>query len=60
MDPQNFNQNKTVSDCRHLRSEMRTVIMTIRKYEDDKQYAEYCEGIIEACRKALTIICGDD
>lgn len=52
--------SKTVSDCRYLRAQMRTVIETIRKYEDDKAYAEYCEGIIEACRKALTIICGDD
>ncbi len=51
--------SKTVYDCRHLRQEMRTVIETIRKYEEDKVYAEYCEGILEACRAALTIITGD-
>jgi len=52
--------NKTVSDARAIRAQLRTAILTCRKYEDDKAYAEYCEGIMEACRAALTVICGAD
>lgn len=50
----------TVSDARHIRRVMREAIVTIRKYETDKAYAEYCEGIYEACRKALELIAGED
>lgn len=56
-----FNEgNKTASDARAIRQQLRTAIETCRKYEEDKAFAEYCEGIMEACRKALTIIAGDD
>lgn len=55
-----MDQNKTVSDARHIRAELRQAILTCRKYEEDKAYAEYCEGIMEACRAALTVICGAD
>jgi len=56
-----FNEsNRTASDARAIREQLRTAILTCRKYEEDKAFAEYAEGIMEACRKALTILCGDD
>lgn len=51
--------NKTVSDFRHARQVLRTIILEVRKNEDDKNYAEYCEGILEAARAALNLIAAE-
>jgi hypothetical protein len=51
--------NKTVSDFRHARQVLRSIILEVRKNEEDKNYAEYCEGILEAARAALNLIASE-
>jgi hypothetical protein len=53
------NLSKTVSDFRHARQLLRQIILEVRKNEEDKQFAEYCEGILEAARAALNIIAAE-
>lgn len=54
-----MNGNPTVREFRNARVRLRQLIEFVRKEEDDKAFAEYCEGIIEAARAALNVIAGE-
>lgn len=48
-----------VSDVRHVIAQIQSFKIKYRKTEEDLQYKEWCEGIMDAAIGALKVISGD-
>jgi hypothetical protein len=48
-----------IEKTKHIQSKLQELKLEIRKYEEDKMYAEYLEGVIESAKRVLNIITND-
>lgn len=54
-----MNDNLTVRRAQELRALLFDFIREVRKYEEDQNFKEYCEGVIQGARACLGVISGD-
>jgi hypothetical protein len=48
-----------IDRTRLIKNELNNLKLEIRKREDDKDYVEYLEGVIESAKRVLDIITND-
>ncbi len=53
------NENRTVFEARRITDHLKKFKSDMRKWEDEVEFREYCEGIIMAAIACLNVITGD-